>query len=101
MDLPGENGGVTVVPSVYHNNIIECVHEPDYGVHYNQLVQEFRNPLHHREGEKLDEWLAKVTVGQIHELQSFVFGVERDKAAVVAELTHPQKMACLKEKSIN
>jgi len=28
MDLPGENGGVTVVPSVYHNNIIECVHEP-------------------------------------------------------------------------
>jgi hypothetical protein len=28
MDLPGENGGVTVVPSVYHNGIIESVHEP-------------------------------------------------------------------------
>ena len=55
-----------------------------------ELVQEFRHLLHHREGEKLDEWLAKVTKSQIRELQSFVLGVERDKAAVVAGLTLPQ-----------
>jgi transposase len=55
-----------------------------------QLVQEFRHMLHHREGEKLDDWLAKVTMSHIRELQSFVLGVERDKAAVVAGLTLPQ-----------
>jgi transposase len=55
-----------------------------------ELVQEFRHMLHHREGEKLDDWLAKVKESQIRELQSFVLGVERDKAAVVAGLTLPQ-----------
>jgi transposase len=55
-----------------------------------ELVQEFRHLLHHREGEKLDDWLAKVRASQIRELQSFVLGVERDKAAVVAGLTLPQ-----------
>ncbi|EFH79815.1 ISL3 family transposase [Ktedonobacter racemifer] len=55
-----------------------------------QLVQEFRQILHHREGEKLDDWLEKVRASQICELQSFVVGVERDKAAVVAGLTLPQ-----------
>jgi transposase len=52
-----------------------------------QLVQEFRHLLHHREGEKLETWLAKCTASQIRELQGFVQGVERDKAAVVAGLT--------------
>jgi len=52
-----------------------------------QLVQEFRHMLHHREGEKLDDWLEKVRASEIRELQSFVLGVERDKAAVVAGLT--------------
>jgi transposase len=55
-----------------------------------QLVQEFRRLLHTRSGDKLDGWLAKVTASQIRELQSFVLGVERDKAAVVAGLTLPQ-----------
>ena len=55
-----------------------------------QLVQEFRHILHHREGEKLDDWLEKVRASQIRELQSFVLGVERDKAAVAAGLTLPQ-----------
>src|SRR5260370_16077247 len=55
-----------------------------------QLVQEFRHMLHHREGAKLDTWLVKCTASQIRELQSFVTGVERDKAAVVAGLTLPQ-----------
>jgi len=55
-----------------------------------QLVQEFRQMLHTRSGEKLDEWLEKVGISQIRELQSFVTGIERDKAAVVAGLTLPQ-----------
>lgn len=54
-----------------------------------QLVQEFRHLLHHREGEKLDNWLEKVRASQIRELQSFVLGIERDKAAVAAGLTFP------------
>jgi transposase len=63
-----------------------------------QLVQEFRHLLHHREGEKLDAWLAKCTASQIRELQSFVQGVERDKAAVVAGLTLPQNNGLLEGK---
>jgi transposase len=55
-----------------------------------QLVQEFRQLLHQREGEKLDAWLAKSVASQIRELQSFVQGIERDKAAVVAGLTLSQ-----------
>jgi len=54
------------------------------------LVQEFRHLLHHREGEKLDRWLEAVKASQIRELQSFVTGIERDKAAVVTGLTLPQ-----------
>ena len=37
-----------------------------------QLVQEFRYLLHHRQGEKLDAWLAKSAASQIRALQSFV-----------------------------
>lgn len=55
-----------------------------------QLVQEFRHMLHTRSGEHLDEWLKKVRASQIRALHSFVVGVERDKAAVVAGLTFPQ-----------
>jgi len=55
-----------------------------------ELVQGFRHLLHTRSGEKLDDWLAKVRTSQIRELQGFVLGVERDKAAVVAGLTLPQ-----------
>ena len=54
-----------------------------------QLVQEFRQILHKLEGEKLDTWLEEVRASQIRELQSFVLGIERDKAAVVAGLTLP------------
>lgn len=54
-----------------------------------KLVQEFRTMLHQLTGDKLDDWLTKVRESQIRELQSFVTGVERDKAAVVAGLTLP------------
>ena len=55
-----------------------------------QLVQEFRQMLHQRQGAKLEDWLVSVRASGIGELQSFVVGVERDKAAVVAGLTLPQ-----------
>jgi transposase len=54
------------------------------------LVQEFRHMLHLSFGAKLDDWLAQVRERGISELQRFVVGVERDKAAVVAGLTLPQ-----------
>jgi transposase len=55
-----------------------------------ELVQQFAHMLRTRTGEQLDDWLECVRASQIRELQSFVAGVERDKAAVVAGLTLPQ-----------
>jgi transposase len=54
------------------------------------LVQQFTQMLRTRTGELLDAWLEKVRASQIRELQGFVSGVERDKAAVLAGLTLPQ-----------
>jgi transposase len=62
---------------------------PETDLAYN-LVQEFAQMLRTRTGEQLDAWLEKVRASQIRELQSFVLGIERDKAAVVAGLTLPQ-----------
>jgi transposase len=57
------------------------------------LVQAFRQLLHQRQGDHLDDWLAQARASQIKELQSFVHGSEQDKAAVVAGLTRPQSNA--------
>ncbi len=54
------------------------------------LVQQFHKMLRTRTGEQLDAWLSRTRESQIRELQGFVAGVERDKAAVVAGLTLPQ-----------
>jgi transposase len=54
------------------------------------LVQQFALMLRTRTGEQLNAWLEKARASQIRELQGFVLGVERDKAAVVAGLTLPQ-----------
>ena len=43
-----------------------------------------------RTGEQLDAWLECVRASQIRELLKFVESVERDKAAVMAELTFLQ-----------
>lgn len=53
------------------------------------LIQDFRDMLHRREGERLDAWLAKVTESGFPDLQSFASGIEKDKAAVQAGLTWP------------
>jgi transposase len=55
-----------------------------------EFVQQFTQMLRTRTGEKLDDWLEKVRTSQIRQLQSFVLGIERDKAAVVAGLTLSQ-----------
>jgi transposase len=55
-----------------------------------KLIQQFAQMLRTRTGEQLDAWLENVRASQIRELQGFVAGVERDKAAVVAGLTLPQ-----------
>jgi transposase len=55
-----------------------------------ELIQQFVHMLRTRTGEQLDDWLERVRASQIRELQGFVVGVERDKAAVMAGLTLPQ-----------
>ena len=55
-----------------------------------ELVQQFAQMLRTRTGERLDDWLCHVKESRIRELQGFVAGVIRDKAAVVAGLTLPQ-----------
>jgi transposase len=54
------------------------------------LVQQFAQMLRTRAGEKLDTWLALALSSQIPEFRSFVAGIKRDKAAVVAGLTLSQ-----------
>ena len=52
-----------------------------------QLVQEFLQIVRTRKGEHLDSWMNTVQACHIRELNSFVAGLERDKAAVLAGLT--------------
>src|SRR6267154_2287051 len=53
------------------------------------LVQDFLQMVHKREGQRLDAWLERVAASGLLELQSFATGVEKDKAAVKAGLTWP------------
>ncbi|EFH84943.1 transposase [Ktedonobacter racemifer DSM 44963] len=55
-----------------------------------RLVQQFAQMLRTRTGERLDAWLESARASQIREIQSFIQGIERDKAAVVAGLTLSQ-----------
>lgn len=54
------------------------------------LVQQFAHMLHTRTGEQLDAWLCCAKASKIRELQGFIAGVIRAKAAVTAGLTLPQ-----------
>lgn len=69
-------------------NMLRQLH-PEVNLAYD-LVQQFAQMLRTRTGELLDAWLENVRASQIREFQSFVLGIERDKAAVVAGLTLPQ-----------
>jgi transposase len=55
-----------------------------------QLVQGFLQMVRTRQGEHLDSWMSTVRAHHIRELNSFVSGLERDKAAVLAGLTLSQ-----------
>jgi len=70
---------------------------PEVDLAYD-LVQEFAQMLRTRTGEQLDGWLASALDSQIPEFRSFVVGVERDKAAVVAGLTLPQNSGLVEGK---
>jgi transposase len=52
-----------------------------------QLVQDFVHMVRHRQGEKLDAWLSQAASSHL-DLRRFVVGIERDKAAVLAGLSH-------------
>jgi transposase len=54
-----------------------------------QVVQGFLQIVRTRRGEHLDSWMSIVRACHIRELNSFVAGLERDKAAVLAGLTLP------------
>ncbi len=51
------------------------------------LVQDFMQMVHNREGHRLDAWLERVAKSDLPELQTFAAGVEKDNAAVKAGLT--------------
>ena len=55
-----------------------------------QVVQGFLQIVRTRGGEHLDSWMCTVRACHIRELNSYVAGLERDKAAVLAGLTLPQ-----------
>jgi transposase len=56
----------------------------------SHLVQGFLQMVRQRRGEHLDAWIGTVHACHIRELNSFVAGLERDKAAVLAGLTLPE-----------
>ena len=44
--------------------------------------------VRHRQGEKLDAWLKQVASSHLPDLRRFAQGIERDKPAVQAGLSH-------------
>ncbi len=59
---------------------------PDLEITYH-LVEEFLHMVRKRTGEQLDAWLNKVKASHLQAFQTFVTGVQNDKAAVLAGLT--------------
>ena len=53
------------------------------------LTQDFLGMVRKLQGNTLDVWLERVRASHIPELEGFVQGIERDKAAVIAGLTLP------------
>jgi transposase len=53
-----------------------------------RLARAFAALLHERRGVELDAWVAEVAADGCRELRAFAEGLERDRAAVVAGLTH-------------
>lgn len=54
-----------------------------------QLMRSFLEMLHNLKGHQLDAWLDQAQATHIPEIERFVRGIQRDKAAVLAGLTQP------------
>jgi transposase len=65
-----------------------CQHTPLVAVAY-QLAQEFIQMVREHQVEKLNPWMLRASASRLPEFQSFVTGLERDKAAVLAALALP------------
>jgi transposase len=63
-----------------------CRHAPHVATVY-QLAQDFIQMVRASQATTFDDWLARGTASGIPEIQGFVAGLERDKAAVVAALS--------------
>ena len=63
-----------------------CQHAPHVATAY-QLAQDFIQMVRTRQATTFDDWLTRGTASGIPEIQGFVAGLERDKAAVVAALS--------------
>jgi transposase len=53
-----------------------------------ELAQSFRELIHQRAAEKLDDWLVKAKESEIPAFKNFAIGLGRDYDAVKASLTH-------------
>lgn len=65
-----------------------CQHTPLVATAY-QLAQDFIQLVREHQVGKLDPWMLGAAASGIPEFQSFVAGLERDKAAVLAALFLP------------
>ena len=63
-----------------------------------ELVQQFAHMLRTRTGEQLNVWLCRVKASKIRELQGFLTGVKRDKAAGRQDSRFHKTMESSKEK---
>lgn len=52
------------------------------------LVQEFRTLLRKRRGEEVDAWITACQASGIPELRQFAKGLQRERSALIAALTH-------------
>jgi transposase len=51
------------------------------------LVKAFRDVMHNRQVEQLDDWIRRATTSGVRELRRFALGLQKDKAAVRASVS--------------
>jgi len=75
-------------PGDQHRLDILCNASPQLAV-LRDRVREFAEMMVHRQGRRLQTWMATVAGDDLPELHSFVLGLRRDQDAVTAGLTLP------------
>ena len=72
----------------WQNAYLERLFQADPGIRETaEMMVDFATMLRERQGERLDEWLAKVERQEVAELKSFAAGLRKDYEAVKAGLT--------------